>query len=30
VDLEPEFVALHQQIGERYQQILYKGAVQRG
>jgi hypothetical protein len=29
VDLEPEFVALHQQIGERNQQILYKGAAQR-
>lgn len=28
-DLEPEFVALHQQIGERNQQILYKGAAQR-
>lgn len=29
VDLEPEFLALHQQIGERNQQILYKGAAQR-
>jgi non-haem Fe2+, alpha-ketoglutarate-dependent halogenase len=27
VDLEPELVALHQQIGERYQKILYKGAA---
>jgi non-heme Fe2+,alpha-ketoglutarate-dependent halogenase len=30
VDLDPEFVALHQQIGERNRQILYKGApIQR-
>jgi hypothetical protein len=29
IDLEPEFVALHQQIGERNRQILYKGAAAR-
>jgi non-haem Fe2+, alpha-ketoglutarate-dependent halogenase len=29
IDLEPEFVALHQQIGERNRQILYKGAAMR-
>lgn len=29
IDLEPEFVALHQQIGERNLQILYKGAAAR-
>jgi non-heme Fe2+,alpha-ketoglutarate-dependent halogenase len=27
VELDPELVALHQQIGERHQQILYKGAA---
>jgi hypothetical protein len=29
IDLQPEFVALHQQIGERNRQILYKGAAQQ-
>ncbi len=27
-DLDPAFVALHQQIGERNLNILYKGAAQ--